>query len=112
MDWLSVEMVVPQSQAHRLVRPLGLHAEDHRGQGRRDSLLRHEAIGGEATMATPSYQIVVPAGRVLCTDLSSDEIASICDDLGYDRDHVLRRLRREHRVKLSDDVGEFFIVEQ
>ena len=63
-------------------------------------------------MPTPTYQIVLPAGRVLCSDVSAHEIASICSDLGFYAPRVLRKLRREHRVTLSDDVGEFFIVEQ
>jgi hypothetical protein len=63
-------------------------------------------------MVTATYQIVLDADRVLASDVSAEEVASICTDLGYDRAHVLRKLRREHRVTLSDDVGEFFVVEQ
>jgi hypothetical protein len=40
-------------------------------------------------MPAATYQIVLPVGRVLCS-VSADEVASICDDLGYDCAHVLR----------------------
>ena len=44
--------------------------------------------------------------------MSADEVASICADLGYDRAHVLRKLRDKGRVVLKDDLGKFEIVRQ
>src|SRR5262249_14447431 len=43
-------------------------------------------------MPTPTYQIVLPAGRVLCSDVSAHEVASICSDLGFYAPRVLRKL--------------------
>jgi DNA-binding LacI/PurR family transcriptional regulator len=60
----------------------------------------------------PTYSIVLPDGRPHFTDVSRREVEAICQDLGYSPEHVLRKLRRNGRVTLSDDVGEFSIEQQ
>jgi len=59
-----------------------------------------------------SYKIVLSGGRVHYTDLTHSEVAKLCDELGYDRAHVLRKLRDRGRVVLKDDLGKFEIVRQ
>jgi len=58
------------------------------------------------------YKLVLAGGRVHYTDLSLWEVGKLCDELGYDRAHVLRKLRDNGRVDLKDDVGKFLIVRQ
>jgi hypothetical protein len=59
-----------------------------------------------------SYKLVHSGGRVHYTDLTHSEVGKLCDELGYDRAHVLRKLRDRGRVVLKDDLGKFSIVRQ
>jgi len=63
-------------------------------------------------MSNDRYAIVLPNGRPHFTDVTAREVEAICDELGYDRSHVLRKLRRQRRITLEDDVGKFEIIRQ
>jgi hypothetical protein len=60
-------------------------------------------------MSAHSYRIVLPDACVLRSDISAEDVAWICKQLGYDERRILLKLKRDHRVILQDDVGKFVV---
>jgi hypothetical protein len=56
-----------------------------------------------------TYAIILPDGRPHFENVSAREVEAICRELGYAPERIIRKLKRQKRVVLSDDVGEFYV---